>query len=117
MILDDARFIRAVGASRGLARLVRSRRELPRRRAAEKCDEFASFQLMESHRHRASRERRRQNIELTGISQPSRGPDGLRPKGKGEWPDKGPARGHLRQDGLHWGADHLGNACSASKLP
>jgi hypothetical protein len=50
---------------------------------------------MELHRHRSSRERTRQNIELRGISQPSRGPDGLRPKGKGEWPDKGPAIGAI----------------------
>jgi hypothetical protein len=38
MILDDVRFIRAVGASRG-PQVLRSRRERPRRRAAEKRDE------------------------------------------------------------------------------
>jgi hypothetical protein len=38
MILDDVRFIRAVGASRG-PQVLRARRERPRRRAAEKRDE------------------------------------------------------------------------------
>jgi hypothetical protein len=50
--------------------LLRPRRERPRRRAAEQRDELAPFQLIELHYIPAS-EGRRQNIELTIVSQPT----------------------------------------------
>jgi hypothetical protein len=62
-------------APHALTRLLRARRERPRRRAAEQRDELATIYLIELHRHPTSRERTRQNIELTGISQPSAWPD------------------------------------------